>query len=86
MSKGAHNVFALVINFFNEEWNPQHITIGLFEASETTRQTLARSYLVELLDQYDFKKKIIAYMKDEGANLNAMTTILNLWWIVKFLV
>jgi uncharacterized protein with NAD-binding domain and iron-sulfur cluster len=30
--------------------------------------------LIELLDQYDFKKKIVAYVKDEGANLNAMTT------------
>ncbi len=41
---------------------------------------MARSYLIELLDQYDLRKKIIAYVKDEGANLNAMTTI------VKFVV
>jgi hypothetical protein len=32
--------------------------------------------LVELLNQYDFKKKIVPYVKDEGANLNAMTTTL----------
>jgi hypothetical protein len=32
--------------------------------------------LIELLDQYDLKKKIIAYVKDEGENLNVMTTIL----------
>jgi hypothetical protein len=32
--------------------------------------------LVELLDQYDLNKKIIAYVKDEGANLNAMTIVL----------
>jgi hypothetical protein len=30
--------------------------------------------LIELLDQYDLKKKIVTYAKDEGANLNAMTT------------
>jgi hypothetical protein len=35
MSKGAHDVFALVINFLNEEWQPQHIIIRLFEANET---------------------------------------------------
>jgi hypothetical protein len=29
-------IFALVISFLNEEWQPQHITIGLFEANETT--------------------------------------------------
>jgi hypothetical protein len=50
MSKGAHNVFALVISFLNEEWQPQHITIGLFEANEIIGQTLARHYLIELLD------------------------------------
>ncbi len=32
--------------------------------------------LIELLDQYDLRKKIVAYVKDEGANLNALTTAL----------
>jgi len=32
--------------------------------------------LIELLNQYDLRKKITTYVKDEGANLNAMTTIL----------
>ncbi len=32
--------------------------------------------LTEILDQYDLRKKIIAYVKDEGANLNAITTTL----------
>jgi hypothetical protein len=32
--------------------------------------------LIELLDQYDLRKKIITYVKDEGANLNAMTKTL----------
>jgi hypothetical protein len=27
MSKGAHDVFALVISFLNGRWQPQHITI-----------------------------------------------------------
>jgi len=35
--------------------------------------------LIELLDQYDLRKKIVAYVKDEGANFNAMITTLNLW-------
>ncbi len=47
----------------------------MFEAIETTSQTLARS-LIELLDKYGLRKKIIAYVKDEGSNLNAMTTTL----------
>jgi hypothetical protein len=72
MSKGAHDVFALMINFLNEGWQPQHITIGLFEANEIIG-AMARN-LIELLDQYDLKKIFFAYVKDEGVNLNAMTT------------
>jgi hypothetical protein len=30
----------------------------------------------KLLDNYALKRKIIAYVKDEGSNLNTMTTIL----------
>jgi len=32
--------------------------------------------LEELLDSYGLNKKIIAYVKDEGANLNFMTIVL----------
>jgi hypothetical protein len=47
----------------------------LFEANETTRQTMAIN-LTKLLNQYDLRKKIVAYVKDGGANLNAMTIAL----------
>jgi len=32
--------------------------------------------LIELLDSYALKRKIIVYVKDEGYNLNTMTTTL----------
>ncbi len=38
-------------------------------------QALVKS-LTELLNNYGLKKKIIAYVKDEGPNLNAMTIAL----------
>jgi hypothetical protein len=76
MSKGAHDFFALVINFLNEGWQPQHITIGLYEANETIG-VMAKK-LTDLLNQYDFFFLNIAYVKDEGAILNAMTTTLKL--------
>jgi len=38
MSKGAYNVFVLIINFLGNDWQPKHVIIGLFEASETKRQ------------------------------------------------
>jgi len=35
MSKEAYDVFALVINFLGSDWQPKHVTIGLFDAIET---------------------------------------------------
>jgi len=32
MSKGALDTFALVINFLTLDWEPKHVTTGLFEA------------------------------------------------------
>jgi hypothetical protein len=75
MSKGTIDVFTLVINFLSSDWQPKHVTIGLFEATETIGQALAKS-LIELLDKYGLRKKIIIYVKDEGFNFNAMTGVL----------
>ncbi len=33
--------------------------------------------MTKLLDSYALKRKIIVYVKDEGSNLNTMTTNLN---------
>jgi len=38
---------------------------------DTIGQTLVRS-VIELLNKYGLRKKIIAYVKNEGSNLNAM--------------
>jgi hypothetical protein len=39
--------------------------------TETIDQALARS-LTKLLDKYNLRKNISAYVKDEGSNFNAM--------------
>ncbi len=43
MSKGAYDVFALVINFLDENWQPKKVKIGFFEAIEKIGQVLARN-------------------------------------------
>jgi hypothetical protein len=53
------------------DWQPKHITIGLFKASNTFGHALAKD-LIELLNKYDLKKKIVSYVKNEGSNLNTM--------------
>jgi hypothetical protein len=42
---------------------------------KTTSQVLAKN-LIALLDEYGLRKKIVAYVKNEGANLNVMTMAL----------
>jgi hypothetical protein len=48
---------------------------SLFEPIDISGQILAKT-LIELLDNYALRRKIIAYVKDEGSNLNTMITTL----------
>jgi len=57
------------------DWQPKQVTIGLLKAIKTTRQALANN-LTKLFDQYRLRNKIIAYVKNEGSNLNVMTIAL----------
>jgi hypothetical protein len=34
MSKGTYDVFTLVIKFLGSDWQPKHVTIGLFKAKK----------------------------------------------------
>jgi hypothetical protein len=40
MSKGAHDIFVLVINFLIADWQPKHVIIRFFEANEIIGQIL----------------------------------------------
>jgi hypothetical protein len=62
MPRGAHNVFALLINFLENDWKPKKITIGLFKSLNTTWQALAGN-LTKLLDQYGLRKKKLFMLK-----------------------
>jgi hypothetical protein len=45
---------------------------SLFEVTDTSRKTLVKN-LIELLEKYNLREKIITYVKDERSNLNTMT-------------
>ncbi len=62
MSKGAHDVFDLVIIFWGFDRKPKHVILGLFEVVETIGQALAKN-LIELLDAYGLRNKTITYVK-----------------------
>jgi hypothetical protein len=71
MSKGTHDIFALVINFLGIVWQPKHITFGHPKTIDLLGKLLVKK-LIELLEKYNLKKKIV-YVKDEGSNLNTRT-------------
>jgi hypothetical protein len=74
MSKGALDTFSIVINFLIVDWEPKHMTIGLFEAKVIIRISLVN----QLFENYTLINKITCYMRDEGNFLTTMTTILKL--------
>jgi hypothetical protein len=41
MSQGGVDTFVLVIIYMDEAWTPRHVTVGLFEVHEITRNTMA---------------------------------------------
>jgi hypothetical protein len=47
----------------------------LFEVIKIIGQVLVRN-LIDLLDAYGLRNKLIAYVKDEGSNLNTLTNAL----------
>ena len=77
MSKGAQDTFALVVNFLSADWESMHVTVGLFEANDTTGAAFAVQ-LQLLLENFDLTKKVICYVKDEGTNLGTMTQALKI--------
>jgi len=67
MSKGVHDVFAIVVNFLSNKWEAKRITIRLFKMFDTSGATMAPR-LQQFLDKFSFTQKILAYVKDEGSN------------------
>jgi ubiquinone biosynthesis protein Coq4 len=51
MSKGAHDVFVVVVNFLSTIRKPKHITIGLFEVSNTSGAAMVMT-LKQILDKF----------------------------------
>jgi hypothetical protein len=71
MSRSCYYTFVLVINFINPSLAPCHIAIGLFEALDIFGATLTKQVKF-LLTKFNLINKVIAYVKDEGANLSSL--------------
>jgi hypothetical protein len=75
MYKGHQDNFVIVNKKLLIDWKPHHVTIGLFKASDITKQGLIKQ-LKALLEKFGFISKVLSYVKDEGINLAIMTTFL----------
>ncbi len=64
-------MFAFVENYINKLWETFHIRIGIFEVHETASATMVVQ-LRDFLIPYELLDKVIAYVKDEGADLNTL--------------
>jgi hypothetical protein len=71
MSRAIYDTFAAVVNFVDKSWVPQHVTMGLFDASKTSGVALAE-IVKPLLRKFKLESKVIAYLKDEGSNLRSL--------------
>ncbi len=67
-SVGTHDVFVMVVNFQFNNQEPKHVTINSFEAITTNSVTMVPK-LWEIFDMFSLANKILAYVKDKGANL-----------------
>ncbi len=73
MSKGAHNIFALVVNFLRVDQQPK---MSLSNSSKRMKQLSKLLQRIWLLDTYGLRKQILAYVNDEGFNFNNMINAL----------
>jgi hypothetical protein len=75
MSHGWHDIFAMVISFINNLWEPTHIIMGIFEVHNTIGVAITNQVKV-LLNFFSLLDKVIAYVKDERSNIRTLTLAL----------
>jgi hypothetical protein len=75
MSKTKFDTFVFVINFIDDHWVSHHVIVSMFEALDTSRVALVEQ-MKSLLATYQFKNKVITYVKDKGINLNMLASAL----------
>jgi hypothetical protein len=64
------------VNFIFNDWEAKHVTIGLFEVTDISGIATVLK-LQKLLDRFVLIEKIVAYVKNEGSNLQTCASALN---------
>ncbi len=73
MSRASEDVFALIAHFIDPDtWKAKHLSLGMVRAEKTDGGYLAEQLLAKL-KEHNLVGKVIAYVKDQGSNLNTCT-------------
>jgi hypothetical protein len=75
MSKGARDVFVVVVNFISSDWEAKHVMIRLFEVTNTSGVAMV-SKLQKLLNKFSLTTMFFVYVKDKGSNFQACASAL----------
>lgn len=75
MSNVGYNKFDMVVTFINNYWDPTHVIVGVIEM-QNIRNVAMENEVKILFHSFDLVDKTIAYVKDEGLNLNTLTNAL----------
>ena len=75
MSPTGVDTLCLVVNLIDSDWEPGHIIVGIFKASNIARAILA-VIVKMLLSDFHLIDKVISYVKGEGSNLKTLALAL----------
>ncbi len=64
MLKGAHDVFAMVVNFLSTNCEPKDVIIGLFKTHDMNGATMAMKFK-KIFNKFWFTQKNVAYIKGD---------------------
>ncbi len=73
MSRGGIDAFAFIVHFLNDKWEPCHVIIGFFEATNTSKNAMAMQ-VSDVLAKHGFIMLVRAYVKNERNSLTTMTS------------
>jgi len=77
MNKTRFDTFVLIVNFIDDAWVPINATFELFETPNIMPRDNPCRICEASSSKIQLTKKVIAYVKGEGSNLNTLATTLS---------
>jgi len=77
MNRTRFDTFVFVVNFLDWDWVPCHVTISLFEVTDTSGIALAK-LMKPLLTEFQLTNKVLTCVKDKGKNLATLNFALSI--------